>query len=264
MGTASGPEPRSTSWKMKYPAASRLRPVPAILAASMRAARASSRHPLLWRRPLRHYTRVDLRSGREITVPARRRPRIHERTCEGAGDHCDARVMRFGYHGDVFVTLPDHRNRSPARSLWNPATAVAEVNRRRPHKDGERQRDLRQVANDPRLRQTGVLVCTTSCTLVGTVHLMTQHRLLDELNSGFVANLYHLGDEYLRLTEVRIVSAGGEQDIALSTHVRKPNILFVAERSSGHYDRASARRERAPPTGSRARSPPRFLSSLRP
>lgn len=96
-------------------------------------------------------------------------------------------------------------------------------------------------ANDPRLRQTGVVVCTTSCTLVGTVHLMAQHRLLDELNGGFVANLYHLGDEYLPLTEVRIVYPGGEQDIALSTHVRKPNILFVAERSGGQYDRAGAR-----------------------
>lgn len=77
------------------------------------------------------------------------------------------------------------------------------------------------------------MVCTTSCALLGTAHLLAQHRLLDELNSGYVANLYHLGEEFLALTEVRIIYPGGAQDIALSTHVRKSNILFVAERGPG-------------------------------
>jgi hypothetical protein len=85
------------------------------------------------------------------------------------------------------------------------------------------------------------VVCTTSCALVGTAHLLAQHRLLDELNGGFVANLYHLGDEFLPLTEVKIVYPAGAQDIALSTHVRKSNILFVAERTAGGYDRNGAR-----------------------
>lgn len=75
---------------------------------------------------------------------------------------------------------------------------------------------------------------------------MAQHRLLDELNSGYVANLYHLGEEFLPLTEVRMVYPGGAQDIALSTHVKKSNILFVAERGSGPGNRAGAREGRGP------------------
>ena len=80
-------------------------------------------------------------------------------------------------------------------------------------------------------------VCTASCTLIGTAHLMAQHRLLDDLNTGFVANLHRLGEEFLPLTEVRILYPGGAKDVALTSHVRKSSILFVAERSAGPPDR---------------------------
>jgi hypothetical protein len=46
-----------------------------------------------------------------------------------------------------------------------------------------------------------------------------------------------LGDEFLPLTEVRILYPGGAKDIALTSHVRKSNILFVAERSVGPPER---------------------------
>jgi len=82
-----------------------------------------------------------------------------------------------------------------------------------------------------------VAVCTASCTLIGTAHLMAQHRLLDDLNTGFVANLHRLGEEFLPLTEVRILYPGGAKDVALTSHVRKSSILFVAERSAGPPDR---------------------------
>ena len=80
-------------------------------------------------------------------------------------------------------------------------------------------------------------VCTASCTLIGTAHLMAQHRLLDDLNTGFVANLHRLGEEFLPLTEVRILYPGGAKDVALTSHVRKSSILFVAERSASPPDR---------------------------
>ena len=66
---------------------------------------------------------------------------------------------------------------------------------------------------------------------------MAQHRLLDELNTGFVANLHRLGQEFLPLTEVRILYPSGAKDVALASHVRKSSILFVAERGSGPSER---------------------------
>jgi hypothetical protein len=66
---------------------------------------------------------------------------------------------------------------------------------------------------------------------------MAQHRLLDDLNTGFVANLHRLGEEFMPLTEVRILYPGGAKDIALASHVRKSSILFVAERSAGPPER---------------------------
>jgi Family of unknown function (DUF6812) len=92
-------------------------------------------------------------------------------------------------------------------------------------------------ACDPRLRQANVVVCTADCILIGTAHLMAQHRLLDELNTGFVANLHRLGDEFMPLTEVRVLYPSGAKDVALTSHVRKSSILFVAERSAGPPER---------------------------
>lgn len=95
--------------------------------------------------------------------------------------------------------------------------------------------------SDPRLRQTRVVVFTASCTLVGTAHLMAQHRLLDELNTGCVASLHRLGEEFMPLTEVRIWYPTGSRDVALTSHVRKSSILFVAERSAAPPERNAAR-----------------------
>jgi len=86
-----------------------------------------------------------------------------------------------------------------------------------------------------------VAVCTASCTFVGTAHLMAQHRLLDDLNTSFVANLHRLGEEFLPLTEVRILYPSGAKDVALTSHVRKSSILFVAERNAGPLERNVAK-----------------------
>ena len=100
-------------------------------------------------------------------------------------------------------------------------------------------------SSDPRLRQVNVVVCTTSGTLVGTAHLMRQHRLLDDLNNGFVANLHRLGKDFMPLTEVKILFSSGEKDIAISTHVRKSNILFVVERGVDQPGRSGLKEAKA-------------------
>ena len=66
---------------------------------------------------------------------------------------------------------------------------------------------------------------------------MAQHRLLDDLNTSYVANLHRLGEDFLPLTEVRILYPSGAKDVALTSHVRKSSILFVAERSAGSMER---------------------------
>jgi hypothetical protein len=73
---------------------------------------------------------------------------------------------------------------------------------------------------------------------------MPQHRLLDDLNTGFVANLHRLGGEFMPLTKVKILYPSGEKDVALSNHVRKSSILFVAERSSGQIERNGSKEAR--------------------
>ena len=77
---------------------------------------------------------------------------------------------------------------------------------------------------------------------------MPQQRLLDDLNTGFVANLHRLGEEFMPLTEVRILYPSGEKDVAISTHVRKSSILFVAERSAGQPERNGVREAKAYPS----------------
>jgi hypothetical protein len=77
---------------------------------------------------------------------------------------------------------------------------------------------------------------------------MPQQRLLDDLNTGFVANLHHLGEEFMPLTEVRILYPGGENDVALSCHVRKSSILFVAERSAVQLERNGPKEAKGHPS----------------
>lgn len=114
-------------------------------------------------------------------------------------------------------------------------------------------------SNDPRLRHMTIVVCTTGCTLVGTAHLMAQHRLLDELNDGSVAGLYGLGNEFLPLTETRIFYPGGAQDIALSIHVRKSSILLVAEGPAAGCGAAGPREVKAASYRTRKTLPARAL-----
>ncbi len=77
---------------------------------------------------------------------------------------------------------------------------------------------------------------------------MPQQRLLDDLNTSLVANLHHLGEEFMPLTEVRILYPSGEKDIALSSHVRKSSILFVAEKSAGQPERNGGREAKGHPS----------------
>jgi hypothetical protein len=91
---------------------------------------------------------------------------------------------------------------------------------------------------------------------------MQQQRLLDELNGSFVANLHHLGEGFMPLTEVRVLFPSGEKDIVISTHVRKSNILFVAERGTGQPERSGFKEAKGhpqrikKPLGARVYMPP--------
>jgi hypothetical protein len=87
--------------------------------------------------------------------------------------------------------------------------------------------------SDPNLRQVDVVVCTTAGTFVGHTYRSSPLRLLDTLNKGFVARGMRIGLDYMPMTEVDIYfPEGGRQSMA-SAHIRKVNIVFVAERGGG-------------------------------
>lgn len=90
--------------------------------------------------------------------------------------------------------------------------------------------------NDPKLSPVDVVVCTATCTLEGTTYRTEDQRLLDSLCGGFAAKAYHLGKDFLPLTNVKIHLPRGKKDSAPYTFVMKSNILFVAERGGGRPD----------------------------
>jgi hypothetical protein len=94
------------------------------------------------------------------------------------------------------------------------------------------------------MRQVGVVVCTRDLTAVGYTHCLSMQRLLDVLNKGLdhgpAANHSSVrvvvGREFLPLAYTKVRLPGGEHRYMESTHVRKANILFVAEISGGQPD----------------------------
>jgi hypothetical protein len=87
--------------------------------------------------------------------------------------------------------------------------------------------------SDPNLRPVDVVVCTTAGTFVGHTYRSSQLRLLDALNKGFAARGVRIGSDYMPMTEVEMYfPEGGRQSMA-SVHVRKANVVFVAEKSGG-------------------------------
>jgi hypothetical protein len=87
--------------------------------------------------------------------------------------------------------------------------------------------------SDPDLRPVDVVVCTTAGTFVGRTYRSSRLRLLDSLNKGFAARGTRIGLDYMPMTDVEMhFPEGGQQSMA-SVHVRKANIVFVAEKGGG-------------------------------
>lgn len=87
--------------------------------------------------------------------------------------------------------------------------------------------------SDPDLRQVDVVVCTTAGILVGHTYRTSRLRLLDVLNKGFVSRAARIAMDYMPMTEVEVhFPEGGGQALA-SVHIRKANIVFVAEKGGG-------------------------------
>jgi hypothetical protein len=87
--------------------------------------------------------------------------------------------------------------------------------------------------SDPDLRQVDVVVCTIAGTFVGCTYRSSRLRLLDALNKGFAARGTRIGLDYMPMTDVEMYfPEGGHQSMA-SVHIRKANVVFVAEKSGG-------------------------------
>jgi hypothetical protein len=94
---------------------------------------------------------------------------------------------------------------------------------------------------DPDLRQVDVVVCTTAGIFVGHTYRTSRLRLLDALNKGFPARGMRIGTDYIPMTEVEMyLPEGGRQDMA-SVHIRKANVVFVAEKGGGQPDGEAGR-----------------------
>jgi hypothetical protein len=95
--------------------------------------------------------------------------------------------------------------------------------------------------DDPNLKQVDVVVCTTAGTFIGHTYRSSQLRLLDVLNKGFAARGTRIGMDYIPMTEVEMyLPEGGKQALA-SVHIRKANIVFVAEKGGGQPDADTSR-----------------------
>lgn len=95
--------------------------------------------------------------------------------------------------------------------------------------------------SDDQVSPAGVAVCTPNLTAIGYTYRLHDQRLLDVLNKGLdqgpaaSSSQSRMVDseEFLLLTDVRVSFPRGGQKHLASTHIRKANILFVAELSGG-------------------------------
>jgi len=94
--------------------------------------------------------------------------------------------------------------------------------------------------SDPRLKRVDVVVCTATCVLEGSAYRQPQQRLLDAITSGFVANSYRLGKDFIPLTDVLAYFPKGGKERAVSAQISKSSVLFVAERSGGQPEKTGA------------------------
>jgi hypothetical protein len=94
---------------------------------------------------------------------------------------------------------------------------------------------------DPDLRPVDVVVCTTAGTFVGHTYRSSRARLLDALNKGFAARSTRIGLDYIPLTDVEAYLPGGERGTMTSAHIRKANVILVAERRGGQPEGDSAK-----------------------
>jgi hypothetical protein len=91
--------------------------------------------------------------------------------------------------------------------------------------------------SDPKLKRVDVVVCTATCTLGGSAYRLPHQRLLDAITSGFVANSYRLGKDFIPLTDVLAYFPNGGKERAASAQISKSSVLFVAERSGGQPEK---------------------------
>jgi hypothetical protein len=89
---------------------------------------------------------------------------------------------------------------------------------------------------DPDLRQVDVAVCTTAGIFVGHTYRTSRLRLLDALNKGFAARGARIGLDYIPMTEAELYLPEGGRQAMASVHIRKANIVFVAEKGGGQPD----------------------------
>jgi hypothetical protein len=94
---------------------------------------------------------------------------------------------------------------------------------------------------DPDLRQIDVVVCTTAGTFVGHTYRSSRARLLDALNKGFAARATRIALDYIPMTEVEAYLPGGERATMAAAHIRKANVVLVAEKAGGQPDGDTAK-----------------------
>jgi hypothetical protein len=81
-------------------------------------------------------------------------------------------------------------------------------------------------------KKTAVVAVTSSYTFNGYLNHASNERVLDVMNQGSVIDKERLPEDFLQLTEVKIISSDGQKKHkSPSCLVAKPNILFVAEKN---------------------------------
>lgn len=85
-----------------------------------------------------------------------------------------------------------------------------------------------------------MVVCTATSVLEGTAYRMPTQRLLDAIVSGFVANSYRFGKDFMPLSDVLAHYPTGQKERMASTQISKSRVLFVAERCGGQPDEKGA------------------------
>ena len=91
-------------------------------------------------------------------------------------------------------------------------------------------RSVKSWHDDTSLIKVPVVVCAVSGTFVGTTYHISDQRLLDALNGGFVAKALRMGKDFMPLTEVEAYTPNGKRTTLPCIYMRKSNIFFVGEK----------------------------------